>query len=241
MEVWLLALILVGASVALLAVLRICSRRRRRDRTAPAVPASDERDEESHLPRIRYARQTAASGNAVQQQQQQQSSSRQPSQQASGSKLKSKNIEAAKLHAAEGGLKIDYRHGTAEALAEKGERFDAVLALEIIEHVADPPLFVRSIDEMVKPGGLVIFSTLNRTAKSYALAIVGAEYVLGWLPRGTHDHRKFVKPSELARFCREAGLEITDLTGMVFSPLSGWSLNAKDLDVNYFACAERTE
>lgn len=152
-----------------------------------------------------------------------------------------KNIEAAKLHAAEGGLKIDYRHGTAEALAEKGERFDAVLALEIIEHVADPPLFVRSIAEMVKPGGLVIFSTLNRTAKSYALAIVGAEYVLGWLPRGTHDHRKFVKPSELARFCREAGLEITDLTGMVFSPLSGWSLNAKDLDVNYFACAERAE
>ena len=151
-----------------------------------------------------------------------------------------KNIEAAKLHAAEGGLKIDYRHGT-EALAEKGERFDAVLALEIIEHVADPPLFVRSIAEMVKPGGLVIFSTLNRTAKSYALAIVGAEYVLDWLPRGTHDHRKFVKPSELARFCREAGLEITDLTGMVFSPLSGWSLNAKDLDVNYFACAERTE
>ena len=152
-----------------------------------------------------------------------------------------KNIEAAKLHAAEGGLKIDYRHGTAEALAEKGERFDAVLALEIIEHVADPPLFVRSIAEMVKPGGLVIFSTLNRTAKSYALAIVGAEYVLDWLPRGTHDHRKFVKPSELARFCREAGLEITDLTGMVFSPLSGWSLNAKDLDVNYFGCAERTE
>lgn len=152
-----------------------------------------------------------------------------------------KNIEAAKLHAAEGGLKIDYRNGTAEALAEKGERFDAVLALEVIEHVADPPLFVRSIAEMVKPGGLVIFSTLNRTAKSYALAIVGAEYVLGWLPRGTHDHRKFVKPSELARFCREAGLEVTDLTGMVFSPLSGWSLNAKDLDVNYFACAERAE
>lgn len=150
-----------------------------------------------------------------------------------------KNIEAARMHAAEAGLKIDYRHGTAEALAEAGESFDAVLALEIIEHVADPPLFVRSLASLVKPGGLVVFSTLNRTAKSFALAIVGAEYVLGWVPRGTHAHDKFVKPSELARWCREAGLEVTDLTGLVYSPLAGWTLDAKDLDVNYFACAER--
>lgn len=150
-----------------------------------------------------------------------------------------KNIEAARLHAAEAGLEIDYRHDTAEALAEAGEQFDAVMALEIIEHVADPALFVASIAQLVKPGGLIIFSTLNRTPKAWALAIAGAEYVLGWLPKGTHTWSKFVKPSELARHCRAAGLEVADLTGIVYSPISGWSLNARDLDVNYFAAAVR--
>lgn len=150
-----------------------------------------------------------------------------------------KNIEAARLHAASAGLEINYRHGTAEALADDGEQFDAVTALEIIEHVADPALFVASIARLVKPGGLVIFSTINRTPKAWALAIAGAEYLLGWLPKGTHTYSKFVKPSELAGFCRAADLEITDLSGMVFSPLSGWSLNESDMDVNYFAAASR--
>jgi len=150
-----------------------------------------------------------------------------------------KNIEAARLHAAEAGLEIDYRHNTAEALVEQGEQFDAVMALEIIEHVADPALFVASVAQLVKPAGLVIFSTINRTPKAWALAIAGAEYVLGWLPKGTHTYSKFVKPSELARHCRAAGLEVTDMSGLVFSPLGGWTLNARDVDVNYFAAAVR--
>ncbi|WP_416898151.1 MAG: bifunctional 2-polyprenyl-6-hydroxyphenol methylase/3-demethylubiquinol 3-O-methyltransferase UbiG [Minwuia sp.] len=152
-----------------------------------------------------------------------------------------KNVEVARLHAAGSGLKIDYRHGRAEALAEAGEQFDAVMALEIIEHVADPALFVASVAKLVKPGGLVIFSTINRTPKAYGLAIVGAEYVLRWLPRGTHTWSKFVKPSELARHGRAAGLEMRDVTGLVYSPVSGFSLNRTDVDVNYFASAVRNE
>lgn len=150
-----------------------------------------------------------------------------------------KNIEAARLHANSAGLDIDYRNDTAEALAEAGEQFDAVMALEIIEHVADPALFVQSVAQLVKPGGLVIFSTINRTPKAWALTIAGAEYILGWLPKGTHTYSKFVKPSELAGYCRTAGLEVTALSGLVFSPLSGWSLNERDVDVNYFACSTR--
>jgi 2-polyprenyl-6-hydroxyphenyl methylase/3-demethylubiquinone-9 3-methyltransferase len=148
-----------------------------------------------------------------------------------------KNIEAARLHAAGAGLDINYRHDTAEALSSAGEHFDAVVALEIIEHVADPALFVKSIASLVKPGGLVIFSTINRTPKAWALAIAGAEYVMGWLPKGTHTYGKFVKPSELAHYCRAADLDMTDLSGLVFSPLSGWTLNERDVEVNYFACA----
>lgn len=150
-----------------------------------------------------------------------------------------KNIEAARLHAAGAGLEIDYRHDTAEVLAEAGEKYDAVMALEIIEHVADPALFVKSVASLVRPGGLVIFSTINRTPKAWALTIAGAEYILGWLPKGTHTYSKFVKPSELAGHCRTAGLKMTDLSGLVFSPLSGWSLNQSDVDVNYFASASR--
>jgi len=150
-----------------------------------------------------------------------------------------KNIEVARLHGAGAGLAIDYRHTTAEALADEGTTFDAVLALEIVEHVADIGLFVRSLSRLVRPGGLVVFSTLNRTPKAWALAIVGAEYVMRWLPRGTHSFEKFVKPSELAAHCRRTGLKVDDLTGLVYSPLSGWTLNARDLDVNYFATASR--
>ncbi|GJL89885.1 MAG: ubiquinone biosynthesis O-methyltransferase [Minwuia thermotolerans] len=150
------------------------------------------------------------------------------------------NIQAARAHAAGLGLRIDYRHDTAEALVEQGAQFDVVLALEIVEHVADVGLFVGSVAKLVRPGGLVIFSTLNRTPKAWALAVFGAERVMRWLPVGTHSHAKFVKPSELAAHFRSGGLQLDDLTGLVFSPLSGWSLNSRDLDVNYFATATRS-
>lgn len=150
------------------------------------------------------------------------------------------NIRAARAHATGLGLQIDYRHDTAEALVSKGETFDVVLALEIVEHVADVGLFVTSVAKLVRPGGMVIFSTLNRTPKAWALAVFGAERVMRWLPVGTHSHAKFVKPSELAGHFRHSGLELVDLTGLVFSPLSGWSLNSRDLDVNYFATATRS-
>lgn len=148
-----------------------------------------------------------------------------------------RNIAAARSHAADQGLNIDYRCSTAEALAAAGERFDVVLALEIVEHVADRRAFVSACCELATPGGLIVFSTINRTAKAFGLAIVGAEYVLRWLPRGSHNWRKFVKPSELARDLRAAGARPTDTKGLVFSPLNNlWHLDA-DLDVNYFMTA----
>lgn len=145
-----------------------------------------------------------------------------------------RNIATASVHAARQDLAIDYRQGTAEALAESGARFDVVLALEIVEHVADVDLFLRSCGRLVKPGGLLFLSTLNRTAKAWVLAIAGAEYVLGWLPRGTHDWKKFLKPSEVVRGLRAGGIEPQEIVGVVYAPLSRkWSLNKNDLDVNY--------
>ena len=149
------------------------------------------------------------------------------------------NIQAARLHAARGGLAIDYRVTTAEALAEAGERFDVVLAMEVVEHVADVPLFVRSCAGMVRPGGLMIAATLNRTLKSFALAIVGAEYVLGWLPRGTHRWDKFLRPHELEEAMSRAGLAVTGETGVIYNPLTDqWRLSS-DMDVNYMLTAEK--
>lgn len=151
-----------------------------------------------------------------------------------------RNIAVASLHAERQGLAIDYRQGTVEALAPQGARFDVVLALEIVEHVSDVDLFLRTCGEMVKPGGLLFLSTLNRTAKAWMLAIAGAEYVLGWLPRGTHDWKKFLKPSEVARGLRAGGIETDDMVGVVYSPLSRqWSLNKGDLDVNYMLSGVR--
>jgi 2-polyprenyl-6-hydroxyphenyl methylase/3-demethylubiquinone-9 3-methyltransferase len=145
-----------------------------------------------------------------------------------------RNIAVARLHAAGQELAIDYREGTAEALADAGQPFDIVLALEIVEHVADVDLFLHCCGRLTKPGGLVFLSTLNRTAKAWALAIAGAEYALRWLPRGTHDWRKFLKPSEVVRGLRRAGVEPQEIAGVVYSPLSRtWSLNKRDLDVNY--------
>jgi 2-polyprenyl-6-hydroxyphenyl methylase / 3-demethylubiquinone-9 3-methyltransferase len=150
------------------------------------------------------------------------------------------SVEAARAHAALSGLAIDYRAETAEALAARGETFDVVLALEIVEHVADVAAFLSALRALAKPGGLVVLSTLNRTAESFAKAVVGAEYVLRWLPRGTHDWRRFVKPDELAAALAAAGLTPVDRTGMVFGPLRGeWRLDARDLGVNYLMTAER--
>jgi len=149
------------------------------------------------------------------------------------------NIEAARLHAAEEKIAVDYRATTAEALAEAGERFDVVLAMEVVEHVADVNLFVELTGAMVRPGGLMIAATLNRTIKSFALAIVGAEYVLRWLPRGTHQWDKFVTPNELEIALDRAGLSLIDETGVVYNPLADrWRL-AADMDVNYMVTAER--
>src|SRR5499427_4348864 len=149
------------------------------------------------------------------------------------------NIEAAKVHAAREALPIDYRATTAEALADAGERFEVVLAMEVVEHVADLTLFVNRCAEMVKPGGLMVVATLNRTIKSFALAIVGAEYVLRWLPRGTHQWDKFVTPNELEIAMVHAGLQITGETGVIYNPLiDEWRLSS-DMDVNYMLTAER--
>jgi len=149
------------------------------------------------------------------------------------------NIEVAKLHAAQSGLEIDYRATTAEALADASERFDIVLAMEVVEHVTDVELFIARCGEMVKPGGLMVVATLNRTLKSFALAIVGAEYVLRWLPRGTHQWDKFVTPNELEIALEKAGLRVVDQQGVIYNPLADrWQI-ARDMDVNYMLVAER--
>ena len=151
-----------------------------------------------------------------------------------------KNIAVASLHAQQQGLKIDYRATTAEALAAEGAQFDVVLALEIIEHVAAPPAFLGTCATLLTPGGMVLASTLNRTTKSFALGIVGAEWVMGWLPKGTHDWSRFVRPDEMKAMLEAAGLSCVDRMGMVFDPLRWrWSLNPRDLAVNYIATALR--
>src|SRR5499433_3350684 len=149
------------------------------------------------------------------------------------------NIEAAKLHAAGQELSIDYRATTAEALADAGERFDVVLAMEVVEHVADLNLFVRRCAEMVKPGGLMVVATINRTLKSFALAIVGAEYILGLLPRGTHHWDKLVRPDELEALLERNGLKVIDERGVALDFLAGELKLSNDMDVNYMMLAER--
>ncbi len=147
------------------------------------------------------------------------------------------SIEIAGLHAAESGLEIDYRAATAEALADRGESFDAVLNMEVVEHVADVEAFMTASAALIKPGGATIVATLSRTPKSFLLAIVGAEYLLRWLPRGTHDWRRFLRPSELARALRAAGLEVAEISGVTYNPLSdAWRLS-RDTDVNYMVFA----
>jgi 2-polyprenyl-6-hydroxyphenyl methylase / 3-demethylubiquinone-9 3-methyltransferase len=149
------------------------------------------------------------------------------------------NIEAARLHAAEAGVPVDYRATTAEGLADDAERFDIVLAMEVVEHVADLGLFIKRSAEMVKPGGLLIVATINRTLKSFALAIVGAEYVLRWLPRGTHQWDKFVTPDELEAELGRHGLSVIDETGVVYDLLADRWQTSTDMSVNYVITAEK--
>jgi 2-polyprenyl-6-hydroxyphenyl methylase / 3-demethylubiquinone-9 3-methyltransferase len=149
------------------------------------------------------------------------------------------NIAVARHHAAQSGLSIDYRATTAEALAEAGERFDVVLAMEVVEHVADVGLFIEVAAELVKPDGLLFVATLNRTIKSFALAIVGAEYILRWLPRGTHQWDKLITPNELEIALTQSGMQVTGESGMMYNLLADrWQLST-DMDVNYMVVAEK--
>ncbi len=151
-----------------------------------------------------------------------------------------KNIKVASLHAKKMGLEVDYRHSTAEELEKTGEKFDVILSLEIIEHVADINLFIKSCGNLLKPGGLIILSTLNRTAKSYALAIVGAEYIMRLLPVGTHTWNKFLRPSELCNILEKNDIAVIELMGMVMNPLLWkWRLDNKDLSVNYLVAGTK--
>ena len=148
-----------------------------------------------------------------------------------------KNIKTASTHAMEQGLVIDYRATSAEDLATRGERFDVILNMEVIEHVADIDLFLSSCASMLNPGGIMFMATLNRTLKSWGLAIVGAEYILGWIPKGTHDWNKFIKPMELDTALGRAGLNGRYETGVMYNPLSGEWMLSSDTDVNYMLVA----
>lgn len=150
-----------------------------------------------------------------------------------------KNVNIARLHAEQSGLAIDYRATTAEALAEQGEQFDVVLNMEVVEHVADVPLYLESCAKLVAPGGLMFVATINRTARAFALAIVGAEYVLRWLPRGTHSYDKLVTPEEITSVTGRSGLRVLDRTGVVYNPLRDEWVRARDMAVNYMLLLER--
>lgn len=151
------------------------------------------------------------------------------------------NIRVAGLHAQDMELEIDYRHIAAEELAAEGAAFDVVVNMEVIEHVADVPAFLAACRALVKPGGIMLFSTLNRTAKAFAMAIVGAEYVLRWLPRGTHDWQKFLKPAELSAALDAAGFTVPDLSGLSYDPLGDRWRVTRDLSVNYLGTALPTD
>ncbi|MGO4572211.1 bifunctional 2-polyprenyl-6-hydroxyphenol methylase/3-demethylubiquinol 3-O-methyltransferase UbiG [Microvirga sp. 2TAF3] len=149
------------------------------------------------------------------------------------------NISVARLHAERAGVPVDYRNETVESVVAKGETFDMVLAMEVVEHVADVQAFVTACGQAVKPGGALAMATLNRTLRSFALAIVGAEYILGWLPRGTHEWDRFVTPDELTSALGQAGFAVSDLRGVTYNPLTGaWSLS-QDTAVNYMLLAAR--
>jgi 2-polyprenyl-6-hydroxyphenyl methylase/3-demethylubiquinone-9 3-methyltransferase len=159
-----------------------------------------------------------------------------------GADAAARNIPVAQVHAAQSGLAIDYRHTTAEDMAAAGEQFDVVLNMEVVEHVADPQAYLTACQQLLKPGGLMICSTLNRNPKSFAMAIVGAEWVMRWLPKGTHDWRKFITPDELYALIGTAGLRPVDRKGMVFNPLTWrWALSARDLSCNYVTASVKPQ
>lgn len=148
-----------------------------------------------------------------------------------------KNVAVAKIHAAQSGVDVTYVHGGPEDLPDAS--FDVVIAMEVIEHVPDPAYFIATAARCLKPGGAFMGATLNRTTKSYALAVMGAEYILRWLPRGTHDWRKFVKPSEFATFLRSAGVELRDVKGMAYAAFKDEWHETDDIDVNYMLYAAK--
>lgn len=151
-----------------------------------------------------------------------------------------RNIPVAQAHARQSGLDIDYRHTSAEAMAAAGEQFDVVLNMEVVEHVADPQAYLTACQQLLKPGGLHICSTINRNPKSFAVAIVGAEWVMRWLPKGTHEWNKFITPDELYALISTAGLTPVDRKGFVFNPmLWSWSISDRDLSVNYVTAATK--
>ena len=151
------------------------------------------------------------------------------------------NIRIAEQHAKKMNLEIDYRNVAAEKLLAENKKFDVVLCLEVIEHVPDPLVFLKICADLINPGGVMICSTLNRTTKSFALAIIGAEYILGWLPRGSHDWNCFLKPDELYACLRQAGMDPIDRKGLVFDPFRwSWSVSDADLQVNYVTASRKT-
>jgi 2-polyprenyl-6-hydroxyphenyl methylase/3-demethylubiquinone-9 3-methyltransferase len=150
-----------------------------------------------------------------------------------------KNIAIARVHAGQSGLAIDYRAVAAEAVAAEGAQFDVVLNMEVVEHVDNVPLYLKSCAALVAPGGLMFIASINRTPRAFALAIVGAEYVLGWLPRGTHDYRKFLTPEEIEALLRRNGLKVTEKVGVVFHPLADEWRQSRDTGVNYMVLAEK--
>lgn len=151
-----------------------------------------------------------------------------------GADAAERNIPVAQVHAEQSGLDIDYRNTTAEAMADAGEQFDIVLNMEVVEHVADPLAYLTACRQLLKPGGLHLCSTINRNPKSFAAAIVGAEYIMRWLPKGTHEWHKFITPDELFALIEQAGLTPVDRKGFVFNPITWqWSISDRDLSVNY--------
>ncbi|MFN4058669.1 MAG: bifunctional 2-polyprenyl-6-hydroxyphenol methylase/3-demethylubiquinol 3-O-methyltransferase UbiG [Roseinatronobacter sp.] len=159
-----------------------------------------------------------------------------------GADAAARNIPVAQIHAQQSGLSIDYRHCTAEDLVAAGEQFDVVLNMEVVEHVADPQSFLTTCQQLLKPGGLMVCSTINRNPKSYLMAIIGAEYVMRWLPKGTHDWSMFITPDELFDMLRKAGLNPVDRKGFVFNKLFwSWSISDRDLSVNYVTASVKPE